>query len=129
MQYGKNLHSIRSYDVIGAYLNGINLTSVPITAAAGTSERVTSNEIVKSNNGFGVSIKLPSTGSDMDVLQYFRVTTGGTIYGSYQHAKSEISLANSKKYTISRSGYGGVFLFNNSVKSHYDQMAGVSLSV
>lgn len=125
----KTSPKVRSYDVIGAYLEGVNLTFSPITYAEGASETSYSSEIVQFNNGFGVSVKLPSSGSKMKVCQYFRVTKGGTVYGSYQHATSSISLANSKKYSISRSGYGGVFLFNDSVKSYYDAMGGVSISV
>lgn len=120
---------IRSYDVIGVRLIGVNLTRQPTTNAIGTSQNNSSNEIVQYGNGFGVSVKLPTSGSDMTVAQYFRVTTGGSIYGSYQHAKSSITLTNSKKYSISSSGYGGVFLFDNSVKASYDAMAGVSISV
>ncbi len=120
---------IRSYDVIGARLVGVSLTRQPMTFATGTSQNNSSNEIVQYNNGFGVSVKLPTSGNDMKVAQHFRVTTGGSIYGSYQHAKSSITLANSKKYSISSSGYGGVFLFDNSVKSSYDAMAGVNISV
>ncbi len=125
----KKSPNVRSYDVIGAYLDNVSLIEKPTTSAVGESELNSSNELVQSNNGFGVSIKLPSSGNSMTVTQYFRVTSGGTVYGSYQHAKSPISLANSKKYTISRSGYGGVFLFNTSVKPSYDSMAGVSISV
>lgn len=74
-------------------------------------------------------MKLPTGGNNMVVSQYFRVETGGTVYGSYQHATANISLANSKKYTISRTGYGGVFLFNSPVRSYYDAMGGVNISV
>ena len=39
------------------------------------------------------------------------------------------SIVNSKKYTIDKSGYGHVFLFDDSVKSIYDAMGGVNISL
>ena len=125
----KTSPKVRSYDVIGAYLDGISLKVAPQTYVENSSACSTSSEIVESSNGFGVSIKLISNGSNMVVTQYYTVSKGGSVYASYQHATSNITLANSKKYTISRSGYGGVFLFNSSVSSYYDGMGGVSISV
>ena len=121
--------NVRSYDVIGAYLKDTDLETAPNTVASNATGANNSSEIVYDLNGFGVSVKLPSSGNDMKVSQYFRVEKGGTVYGSYQHAKKSISLANSKKYTISRSGYGGVFLFDSAYTSYYDGMGGVSISI
>lgn len=121
--------NVRSYDVIGAYLDDVDLYNTPTTTVANSTGSSRSDEIVEKSNGFGVSIKLLSSGNEMQVSQYFRVTTGGTIYASYQHAKRTITLANSKKYDISRSGYGGVFLFNSGITSYYDAMGGVDISV
>lgn len=121
--------TVRSYDVLGAYLKDTKLLTEPRTYLESTSSTINSNEIVNQSTGFGVSIKLPTNASNIMLYQYYTVSKGGTIYQSYQHAKSSISLVNSKKYTISRSGYGGVFLFNSSVKNKYDGMGGVSISV
>ncbi|MBQ7030849.1 MAG: hypothetical protein IJN13_00560 [Bacilli bacterium] len=121
--------NVRSYDVIGAYFENVSLESSPITTATNSSSTNSSSEMVSNQNGFGVSVKLPTGGNNMVVSQYFRVSPGGTVYGSYQHATANISLANSKKYTLSRSGYGGVFLFDSSVRNYYDAMGGVSISV
>ena len=79
--------------------------------------------------GFGVSIGLPKYGSSMIINQTYRVNKGGTIYASYQHAKSTISLANSKNYTLSHAGFGGVFKFSGVAVNIYDQMSGVSIIV
>lgn len=121
--------NVRSYDVIGAYLKNTDLVTVPNTVATNGTIANNSSEIVSDSNGFGVSVLLPSSGNNIKVSQYFRVNKGGTVYGSYQHAKKSISLSNSKKYTISRSGYGGVFLFKNGYSEYYDGMGGVSISV
>ena len=80
-------------------------------------------------NGFGVSIKLLSSGNNMRITQTFRISGTGKLYASYQHATSNISLADSQKFNISNSGYGGVFLFDNLIRKYYDGMGGVDISV
>ncbi len=50
-------------------------------------------------------------------------------YGSYQHAQKSVTLAKSKKYKISTSGYGRVILFDDAVKQNYDNMPGVSIAL
>lgn len=121
---------VRSYDLVGAYLDGVALANNLInTRIDSTDGMITSSEIKKDVNGFGVSIKLPSLGQSIIISQTFRVTGKGTVYASYQHAKRSISLANSKKYSISRNGYGGVFKFENSIKDYYDAMGGVDIEI
>lgn len=121
--------SIKSYDLIGAYLDGVTLDSSPVTKLLTSSGSSQSTEKVSSNNGFGFSVKLQDSNS-LIISQYFRVSKGGTVYGSYQHAKKDITLSNSKKYTISKSGYGKVFLFNTStIRDYYDGMTGVNITV
>ncbi len=121
-----NSPNVRSYDVIGAYLDGTNLVNSNVITYV---NNTASTEIKSSNNGFGVSIKLPSSGSEVKLVQIFTVQKSGTIYASYQHAVRNISLANSKKYTISRQGYGGVLLFDETYRSYYDGMGGVNISL
>lgn len=121
---------VRSYDVIGAYLEGPKLVTGSIyTEIFSDTNTIQSNEIKQSSNGFGVSIKLPKTEKNLKVSQSFRVTGSGHIYASYQHAKKSITLVNSKKYTISKSGYGKVFEFDNTVKNYYDAMGGVDINI
>ncbi len=125
----KNDPNVRSYDLMGAYLSGVNLIGSVTTRVSYSSGSTGSNEIKNFDNGFGVSIKLPSSGSNVVVSQSFSTTFGGTIYASYQHATSYISLANSKCYTIGKNGYGNVFVFNNGMGSKFDAMTGVNISV
>lgn len=123
-----NEPKVKSYDVIGAYFQNTSLKSSPVTYISNLSTTTYSNEIVNQSKGFGVSIKVPN-GSNIELYQYYDTKPGGMINASYQHAKSSISLNNSKKYTISNSGYGGVFLFDSSVKEKYDAMSGVSINL
>lgn len=118
---------VRSYDVIGVRLSGVEVTgsiSTKVTSSNGT-EYFSNLQMFSS--GFGVSVKLP-TDTGISVEQKYAVSKGGTIYASYQHAQSNISLTNSKLYTISSSGYGGVFNFYGSASGVYDQMGGVNIS-
>ena len=125
----KNVPNTKSYDVIGAYLDGVNLLSKVSTNAKASGITNSIFEIKKDNNGFGASISLPTSGSSYVISQTYTVSKGGTVYASYQHAKSSISLANSKNYTISREGYGGVFKFSGIATNIYDAMGGVSITV
>lgn len=55
--------------------------------------------------------------------------SAGTIYGSYQHAQGNLTLAQSKSYILSSNGYGGVVKFTDSTAlSTYDKMGGISLT-
>lgn len=118
---------IKSYDVVGARLSNTSLLDIPVTKLISSKGSTNYNLDLNNNSGFGVSLLL--SGSNIKVTQTFTVKNGGTVYASYQHAKKSISLANSKKYTISSSGYGKVFLFTGTASSTYDQMNGVSISV
>lgn len=124
-----SIPSTKSYDVIGAYLENVSLITNPTTKAFTSVNTNLSSEIKKTGNGFGVSILLPSAGTNYIVNQTYVVSKGGTVYASYQHAKKSISLESSKGYSISRLGYGGVFDFNRAILSTYDGMKGVSITV
>ena len=126
----KKFPTVKSYDVIGAYLDGTSLVNNPATSIT-TNGTITTTykDIKKSNNGFGVSVKLPTYGTSMIINQSFRVNKGGTVYASYQHAIKNMSLSNSQNYTFSRSGYGGVFKFSGTALTTYDKMKGVSISL
>lgn len=121
---------IRSYDVMGARLSGVSLIDASvitkITSSSGTSFSTYINE---SNNGFGVSVKLPTSATNISITQQYEITRGGTVYASYQHATSSISLATSQLYTISSSGAGGVFKFSGAATNAFDNMGGVSISI
>lgn len=54
---------------------------------------------------------LPKYDSAPVINQTFKVSKGGTVYASYQHAMRNIFLADSKNYTLSKAGYGEVFKF------------------
>ncbi len=125
----KAMPRVRSYDIIGTRLKNVSLLNTSTTKVIKDSTYTSSADTVYKDNGFGVSVKLPTGGNSLIITQYFKVSKGGTVYGSYQHATRTISLANSKNYTISPNGLGGVFQFNNGYNSYYDSMAGVDIAV
>ena len=120
--------SVKSYDVMGAYIENTSFVDTPRTLLVSTDSTTTITDLKKTNNGIGSSFKLPS-GSNIKVNQIFKVNTGGHVYASYQHAKSNSTLAKSKDYTFSKFGYGGVFQFSDSSSNIYDGMTGVDIEV
>ena len=121
--------TIRSYDVIGAYLSGVSLISHNGTYVVSSTSSDFYNNLKTAYNGIGNSVKLPSTGTNIIVNMTFTTSTGGTIYGSYQHAMSNTTLPVSKYYNFSLGGYGNVFSFYGSAVGIYDGMGGVDITV
>lgn len=123
--------NVRSYDLIGAYFSGnINMASGISSKVIydGGSNYTSAN--ITSSNGFGSVLLLPANGRNIVVSTTFAVTGSGTVFGSYQHAKSVISLNNAKTFSISYSGLGNVFYFSNiNIRAKYDAMQGVSIGV
>lgn len=121
--------TIKSYDVIGARFNGISYLGSHFIDLSYGDNIITNASLKTASNGIGASIKLPETSEKIVLAQSFRTTKGGTIYASYQHAKKTSTLAKSQNYSFSSAGFGGVFKFADSIKSYYDAMQGVSLTL
>lgn len=121
--------SIRSWDVIGAYLVGPGLISHNSTYVYSSSGTNYYSNLKQTLYALGNSVLLPSTGNNVIVNMNFTTTTGGTIYGSYQHAMLPTTLAASKLYNFSLGGYGNVFAFYGAATGVYDAMAGVDITV
>ena len=88
--------------------------------------------IVKQNNGFGISMNLINSGVEFyaDIETYVTATSQyAKVYGSYQHAVYNVTLIDSKSYTISGAGLGYVFNFATAVEDLYDGMGGVDISL
>ncbi len=124
----KGQPTIRSYDVMGAYLHNTELMNVPSTVIQTTAGGTSYTNLRNFSNGFGISMLLPQYGANIIANQLFRVKEQGTVYASYQHAMSNISLANSQNYTLSRVGYGNVFEFAGVAANTYDRMNGLNIS-
>lgn len=121
--------SVKSYDLLGAYLADVSLVNTPLTRSSSTTSSTAPSYTKTASNGVGASIRVPTAGSNISLYQALTTTKGGVVYASYQHAKSNTTLAVSKQYNFSKVGYGGVFGFYGSALSVYDQMNGVYISV
>ena len=121
--------SVRSWDVMGAFIYGTSLYSQVVTTTVNSTAGTTSPSNYRFlSNGFGNSFQLPS-GSNVTIEQCYFVKPGGTVFASYQHAMSTSTLAKSKSYNIGVTGYGGVFIFTGSAVGIYDGMVGVDIDV
>ena len=86
----------------------------------------------KASNGFGISMNLVDAAHtyECSITARVRATTEwAEVYGSYQHAATNVTLAQSQAYTISHNGYGKVINFATAVQNHYDGMQGVSIKL
>ena len=128
----KVVPNTKSYDVIAVRLSGVSLngsyTFKQSYVYGGNYNIVYNGNNQTFSNGFGSSALLQN-GSNQEYSLTFKVSGSGTVYGSYQHAVSSVSLNQSKNYTISSAGLGGVVNFASSVSGYYDGMTGVNLSV
>ena len=79
--------------------------------------------------GIGLSQNIVDSTSSSLINQISTTFTSSSMdfcaYGSYQHATSNVSLSQSKNYTINILGMGGLIYFNSSVAGYYDDMPGV----
>ena len=85
------------------------------------------------SNGVGISMNLyDDATADMlvQIAAEFRVNKDAIFYTSYQHATSNVTLAQSQEYNLSSDGLGGVINFTNStIRNRYDGMAGVYIAL
>ncbi len=87
--------------------------------------------IKRLDNGFGISMNIVN--NTLDGLQLWTecdvkaTSQYPAIYGSYQHAVANVTLAESQNYTLSGEGLGGVFVYPYSILDKYDGMSGVYL--
>lgn len=136
-----NMPNVRSYDVMA-----IRVTKPSVTVSTlrdsniNWTEKVdgivtthtyssTSKYFNKCDEGIGLSVKLPESASKSlkytMTVSFYSSYDPFEVYGSYQHATSSITLADSKKYDINKAGMGKVIDFKSSVSSIYDNTGGV----
>ena len=122
--------TVRSYDLIGVRFHNTGLSNntviTKLNSSYGTSYSYNTQYL---SNGVGTSVLLPNGATNISVEQKVYTTLGGTVFGSYQHAISDITLQDSYNYIMSAGGYGSVFLFTNGMGNYYDAMNGVDISL
>lgn len=132
---------VKSYDVIAMRTEDSTISSgsqrgVQMYTTNGISDVINysynGTNMVLSSNGFGISMNLvdAASGFTCEIQAIVEATSQwATVYGSYQHAMTAVTLAKSKSYTISHNGYGKVINFATAVQNDYDNMQGVSISL
>lgn len=91
------------------------------------------NSITRIVGRVGISMNiLDSVTTSLENEMTVTVNSGATYFtarGTYQHATSDVPLADSQKYTINSSGMGGVINFTDStVSAKYDQTGGITVT-
>lgn len=140
----KVIPAARSYDVIALRFNNVALISgshygyqfYKLNGASGSSHisySANGTNIYHQDQGFGISMNLVN--DDIVNLQ-LEIGVSGIIsgsyphvYGSYQHAVDDVTLTQSKYYTISGAGYGNVINFYPNIQDMYDGMDGVDIAL
>lgn len=136
----KMLTKSRYYDVVGFRVENPNIIFKLNADSSLDAYQKADGQIVNHYNlnssgvkicseGVGLSVKLnPNAKSSLEVSVTVRFGSGADPYGvyaTYQHAQKEVTEAQSKKYTINKSGYGGVIEFDSSVANKYDKTEGL----
>ena len=85
------------------------------------------------NYGVGISMNIADNATDkLELLMftYIGISGKGTVnvYGTYQHATSNITLANAKNYTFGN-GLGNVLVYPTNIANKYDNMQGLHFKV
>ncbi len=80
-------------------------------------------------NAIGLSQNLVDSATEIDNKLYVTgfCSSSGTVYATYQHAQDEITLATSKLYNFSSSGYGNILSFYGNASGIYDNTTGLSV--
>lgn len=132
---------VKSYDVMAMRVDDATISSgtqsgVQFYTTNGITDAVNysyqGTNMVLSSNGFGISMNLvdAASGFTCEIEAIVTATSQwATVYGSYQHAMTAVTLAQSKSYTISHNGYGKVINFATAVQNDYDNMRGVSIEL
>lgn len=136
----KYVPKVRSFDVIGFRFYNIAIINGSQTGTQAYKKKgeayydtivysANGKNISKQSNGFGISMNLVD--DDIDDIELSIDASGlksssvSHVYGSYQHATENVTLAQSQQYTISAAGYGSVINFATAQEDKYDGMRGV----
>ena len=122
--------STKSWDVIGAYMSGVTYLAHNFTFVGTNDGSQYFSNLKTASNGVGNSVDLPDTPGTTPIINIsFNVSRGGTVFGSYQHAMNDTTLAVSQNYNFDITGEGNVFDFYGTAVDVYDGMSGVDISV
>lgn len=137
----KGSPAVRSFDVIGIRGDGVDFrdgsqTGEQIYSENGKYTKIdydwNGTNIKRFDNGFGISMNVVNN-SNLESLQMSvdcdvtPTKSYSDIFGSYQHAVTDVSLEESHNYKLEAGGLGRVFNFPLATRQKYDGMNGVYL--
>ena len=137
----KGIPSTRSFDVIGIRGYGVDFrdgsqSGEQIYKLNGEYQRISyawngTNIKRFDEQGFGISMNIVNDNItelqlsvDCDITP---TVNSPAVYGSYQHAVSSVTLAQSQNYTLGVEGLGRVFVYPYSISQKYDGMTGLTI--
>lgn len=132
----------KSYDVIaarwtmnsGASFNNISYYGMQLVNPESTNQESQiysqgGSNSVQTNNGVGISMNIFDNAQhelNNDLYISGTLTGNGQVSAAYQHATKNVTLAQSKSYSFSANGLGGVLYYSNAtIRGYYDGMGGV----
>lgn len=126
---------VKSYDVLAlrfaSPVTFQTVTGYQMTNIGTQNYSYNGTNMKKFSNGVGLSMNLMDDATSFSCSLHATINNTNNVipvYGTYQHAKTDVTLATSQSYTLSSSGLGGVLAFNtNTIKNYYDGMGGVYL--
>lgn len=126
--YWKTTPKVTSYDVIGIRFDNTSFYNSGIACyySANGSGTSTMDKQIKTSNGAACIKKIGSGIDYMTIDSDLKYTSNGIVFASYQHAVSSVTLSQASNFSFDGTGYGSVFLWPMSIRTKYDQMAGVS---
>lgn len=140
----KYMPAVRSYDVIAFRFRNVAIINGS-QGGAQIFKRIGENyydavsyspngtNIQKLDQGFGISMNLVD--DDINSLELnlhadgIKSGSSPYVWGNYQHAVTNVTLAQSKQYNISSAGYGNVLNFTTDMENKYDGMGGVYIAL
>ncbi|MEG0775829.1 hypothetical protein [Clostridium sp.] len=126
--------ALRFYDVV--MYNGTQFGKQYFTRTNGSQDTVNysyqGTNMVLKDNGYGISMNLVD--DSINALELFTsvktriVGASPIIYGAYEHAVDNVTLADSQNYDLSSNGMGYVINFWPTVYDHYDLTPGLDIN-
>lgn len=135
----KKTPQVKGYDVIAVrFTNNVDPSNYTVYGRQDANNGNTAiynndnSNYVKFKNGVGLTQNLYDASTNFH--NYLQVQSnyylGSVVYGTYQHCRNiNLSMAQSKSYTIGAGGLGDVILFKNNIGQYYDDMLGVQQAV
>lgn len=128
--------TVKSFDVLAwrwntSDFNITKYTGTQTTDAGIVNYSQTGGNTKQTAYGIGTSMNIINRAQKQTTLQLnlggcFKSKKQVSFYGTYQHATSDVNLAQSQNYTFGSSGLGGVLNYPTNIRNYYSNYAGFS---